>query len=167
MADNPAAQIDPPPRAAAIIVQDGAVALIERFKGDETYCLFPGGKVEDGESITEAVVREVQEELGVEVAVGRLLAEVTYAGRTQFYFLAEALSGDFGSGQGAEMTGRTPAEHGTYRPVWLPIAKLRETSVYPAGVAELVMSSMTEGWPQEAVKFLDPGRARRGRVRAA
>jgi 8-oxo-dGTP diphosphatase len=31
---------------------------------------FPGGKIEAGESTTEALVREIREELGIEIAVG-------------------------------------------------------------------------------------------------
>lgn len=41
---------------------------------------FPGGKAEDGESLEEAVVREVREELGIEVAVsGEKIAAVDHA----------------------------------------------------------------------------------------
>lgn len=46
---------------------------------------FPGGKVEDGESETEGIVREFQEEFGVEVKVGEFIAsaEFVHNGKTR------------------------------------------------------------------------------------
>ena len=40
---------------------------------------FPGGKVEPGESLTEAIRREVQEELAVDVITGSFLIEIAHA----------------------------------------------------------------------------------------
>ena len=40
---------------------------------------FVGGKVEPGETKTQALVRECQEELGVTVSVGRPVLELTHA----------------------------------------------------------------------------------------
>jgi 8-oxo-dGTP diphosphatase len=55
---------------------------------------FPGGKVEYGESETDAVVRECREEMGIEVAVGRLIGTqpITDGGVLRVY-LAEHLLG--------------------------------------------------------------------------
>lgn len=39
---------------------------------------FPGGKIEDGETPQEAVVREIQEELQVKVKVGELIDTIEY-----------------------------------------------------------------------------------------
>ena len=39
---------------------------------------FPGGKVEEGESEEEAVVREFEEEFGVKVSVEKMIAETTF-----------------------------------------------------------------------------------------
>lgn len=38
---------------------------------------FPGGKVEDGESMEQALIREIQEELGVEITIGREIESPT------------------------------------------------------------------------------------------
>jgi 8-oxo-dGTP pyrophosphatase MutT (NUDIX family) len=41
---------------------------------------FPGGQVEEGESLTEALVREVREETGVDVSVGALVGVYSNVG---------------------------------------------------------------------------------------
>lgn len=55
--------------AAAMIDDDGRVLLQQRAPGRQMAGLweFPGGKVEPGERPAAALVRELQEELGVEV----------------------------------------------------------------------------------------------------
>jgi 8-oxo-dGTP pyrophosphatase MutT (NUDIX family) len=58
-------------RACAIIRQPGRV-LLNRFGGDNFWAL-PGGAVELGEFSTDALVREMREELGVTVEIGRLV----------------------------------------------------------------------------------------------
>ena len=65
-------------RAAAIILQNNSLALIERNRNGQIYYLFPGGQVEAGESQVETVTREVKEEIGLEISVGRLIAEVIF-----------------------------------------------------------------------------------------
>ena len=58
-------------RACAIIRQVGRI-LLNRFGGDSFWAL-PGGAVELGEFSTDALVREMREELGVTVEIGRLV----------------------------------------------------------------------------------------------
>jgi 8-oxo-dGTP pyrophosphatase MutT (NUDIX family) len=55
--------------AAAVIVDDEGRVLLVRKRGTAAYML-PGGKLSEGESAVDAMVREVEEELGCGVAVG-------------------------------------------------------------------------------------------------
>ena len=64
---------------AAIIIRDGKVFATQRGYGHwKDWWEFPGGKVEDGESHQEALVREIREELDTEIEVGRLLETIEW-----------------------------------------------------------------------------------------
>jgi A/G-specific adenine glycosylase len=67
--------------AAAVIWRDGEVLITRRPPRGLLGGLweFPGGKCETGESLEECLVREVREELGVEIGVGSLLTSVEHA----------------------------------------------------------------------------------------
>jgi 8-oxo-dGTP pyrophosphatase MutT (NUDIX family) len=54
-------------RATGIIVNDGKVLLFRRVKRGRTFYCFPGGGADDGESVEEALRREIQEELTLTV----------------------------------------------------------------------------------------------------
>ena len=60
---------------AGLIVADDRRVLIAQRRADQKLALrweFPGGKLERGEAPGDAVARELREELGVDVAVGRV-----------------------------------------------------------------------------------------------
>ena len=59
---------------------------------------FPGGKIEEGETPEQALVREINEELDTEIRVGRLIGTIEYDYPTFHLsmdcFWAEVVSGD-------------------------------------------------------------------------
>lgn len=59
----------------AVIVREQQILIARRAPGRSAAGLweFPGGKIEPGESPQQALIRELREELGVEVTVGWLL----------------------------------------------------------------------------------------------
>ena len=64
---------------AAIILHEGRVFATQRGYGEfKDGGEFPGGKVEDGESLENALIREIREELDTEIEVGELLDTVEY-----------------------------------------------------------------------------------------
>ena len=63
--------------AVAVIVRDGRLLVIRRSEhvvAPGAYC-FPGGRIEPGETEEQAVVREVQEELGLALEPRRRIWE--------------------------------------------------------------------------------------------
>lgn len=64
---------------AAIIIHEGKVFATQRGYGEfKDGWEFSGGKVEENETLEDAPVREIKEELDTEIEVGELLGTVEY-----------------------------------------------------------------------------------------
>jgi ADP-ribose pyrophosphatase YjhB (NUDIX family) len=59
------------------VVRDEAGRVLLVHKTDNDLWALPGGGVDPGESVSDAVVREVAEETGIDVTVGRLVGVYT------------------------------------------------------------------------------------------
>jgi 8-oxo-dGTP pyrophosphatase MutT (NUDIX family) len=144
-------------RSAIILIEDNKLALIERHRAEKHYFSFPGGGVDEGESPQEAAIREAVEELGIQVEIKQKVADIIFNGNPQYYFLAQKLSGEFGTGAGEEYGEYNPA-HGTYHPIWMPLADVPNNNVLPRELAELVVRSAKEGWSAEPVIIIEEKR---------
>jgi ADP-ribose pyrophosphatase YjhB (NUDIX family) len=126
--------------ASAAIVRDGKVLIVRRARppAKDIYTL-PGGVVEAGETLTEAVIREVQEETGltiepVKLAGHREAIKKLADGRTERHFVIMCFASRLVAGtpvakddEIAEILWCRPAE----------LEKLRTTE----GLAEIVLSA--------------------------
>lgn len=86
--------------SAAIIFRDGKLLITQRHAHSHLGGLweFPGGKRESGETFEQCLVREIREELGVEISVGELFEEIThdYPEKSVHlkFFICQLLSGE-------------------------------------------------------------------------
>jgi mutator protein MutT len=86
--------------SAGLIFRAGKLLITQRHARAHLGGLweFPGGKCEPGETFEQCLVRELREELGVEVVVGELFATVehAYPERTVLlkFFLCSLLQGE-------------------------------------------------------------------------
>jgi ADP-ribose pyrophosphatase YjhB (NUDIX family) len=56
-----------------VVIEDGSLLVLNQDTDTGRAWSLPGGKVEDGEAIGDALVREMREETGLDVEPGRLL----------------------------------------------------------------------------------------------
>jgi 8-oxo-dGTP diphosphatase len=59
--------------AAAVLLADKRILLVNHRKHGRSYWVLPGGHVNFGEPLRDALVREMKEELSLDVTVGPLL----------------------------------------------------------------------------------------------
>lgn len=60
--------LEPRPEAVVgVLIRDNRTLLISRKKDGEGFVGLPGGKVERGETLVQALARELREELGIEI----------------------------------------------------------------------------------------------------
>ncbi|MGB7220425.1 MAG: (deoxy)nucleoside triphosphate pyrophosphohydrolase [Vicinamibacterales bacterium] len=121
--------------AAAVIERDGCFLVTRRVRGAhlEGYWEFPGGKCETGETHAACLVREIREELGVEIAVGDEVFATTHdypERRVELHFLRGNIFGTPTPQMGQEMR-------------WVPRDDLASLPFPPAD-AELIRVLATE-----------------------
>ncbi len=91
--------------ARAIIVKDNYLYVVRRItKKWGMYFSIPGGKIENGETPREAVIREVKEELNLDVEIIDLFGEYNEKefGNYHYIFLCKIIGGILGKGRGEE-----------------------------------------------------------------
>lgn len=94
---------------AAAIVRNGAVLLCHRHPDREWYPNVwdvPGGHIDDGESPMDALVREIREELGIEIDRASAVSVIQHSPKKNLDIEIWAVSGWTG-----EIVNAEPAEH--------------------------------------------------------
>jgi 8-oxo-dGTP diphosphatase len=137
-------------RVGVLICRDGEVLLVRHEKGTRSYWLVPGGGVDAGETMVAAGERELLEETGYTVEIGRLLlvceaidprpggrhiVNAVYAGTIRGGVLAVGVD-----------------DKSLREAKWQPLAALGELEMYPPIGAELLACCQENGG--DAVRVL-------------
>ncbi len=124
---------------AAVIRRGDDVFATQRGYGDyKDWWEFPGGKMEEGETPEEALVREIREELDVVISVDSYLATVEYE-YPEFHLSMQCFWCSLRDGQLKLL------EHEAAR--WLPLGNLRQVNWLPADL--LVLDAIEAEKPEK------------------
>jgi 8-oxo-dGTP diphosphatase len=118
--------------ARAIVIKNDKLLVMKRYKpGKGNYVVLLGGRIEEGETPEQAVVREVREESTVEVASPRLvfIEEPHKEWGRMYVFVCDYVSGEPILDTASEEYAAQQAGYGTYEPVWVPIADLSQSNI--------------------------------------
>jgi len=107
--------------AGVIRREDGRILITQRLADDTLggYWEFPGGKVDPGEALRAALVRELREELGVEAEVGAEIHQIVHAYPDRdvrlYFYEARIVSGEPQKIEVADLRWVTHDELGEYQ----------------------------------------------------
>lgn len=131
------------------MLKDNQVLLMHRFKNGKEYWTFPGGGVEDGETIEEAVLRELKEETSLPTETERLLYIHHYEKSDQYYYLCKYISGKPALGDAVEKERMEKRESVIYQPEWVDVEKVTNLLVYPLEIRDWLLEDLKNGFKKE------------------
>lgn len=140
-------------RVAGIIFINGGVALMHRVgvlkrKAIQEYYTFPGGGLESGETLEEGTIREIKEELGIEVRVVKKLYELESEkfNQKEYFFLCEYISGKFGTGEGPEFSNDPKyKDSGKYLPEIIRKEDIKNILLLPPEIKDKFVNDLENG----------------------
>ena len=140
-------------RVAGIIFMNGGVALMHRVgvlkrKDIQEYYTFPGGGLEEGETLEEGTIREIKEEFGIDVKVVKKLYELESQkfNQKEYFFLCEYIGGEFGTGEGPEFSNDPKyIDSGKYLPEIIKKEDVKNIPLLPPEIKEKFVNDIENG----------------------
>ena len=139
-----------PKTGRAIICENNQIIFVKRTKYDKNgsieriYYTFPGGHVEANESYEEATIREVYEELGLNIEITKEFMHIKNKelNREEKFFLVCVKSGKLGTGNGPEFENIDYYKYGKYEIVKINKSDLLNYNILPIEVKNRIIEDL-------------------------
>ncbi len=116
--------------ARAVIIEDGKLLVFFRRKVKDgrviTYYAIPGGHLENNESLEETVIREIKEEMNLDINIRGYLGMLVFDNQEEYYYHAEVLGGKLQFG-GEELERNSNSNYYEIRK--LPLSELDNSGI--------------------------------------
>lgn len=143
----------------AFLIKDNALLLMLRNKNGQKYYTYIGGGVEDGETLFEAIEREVSEEASLEVIAEKILARaIDQEGLVTYFAHCKYLGGEVKVREDSEEAHDNTLGQNTYTPLWVPLSQLGtlDLPLYPDSpdLLEILHTySARQTWPDSEIQI--------------
>lgn len=116
--------------ARAVIISDNKLLVFYRRKVIDgkviSYYAIPGGHLEDGETLSETVIREIKEEMNLDIEIINYLGKIVVFNQEEHYYHAKIIGGNLKFG-GEELDRCSNDNY--YEIRWLDIDKLDDSGI--------------------------------------
>lgn len=142
--------------ARAIIIENGKVLVMFRNKSGSQYFTLVGGRVNDGESVEQGLVREVKEETGLDVTSHRLVFFEDHPEpyNKQYIFLCEiGPHADIDIQEASEEALLNRLGANIHKPVWAEAKALDKLAFRTPQLQQAIIHGLKKGFPSQPVKL--------------
>lgn len=134
----------------ALVVHDGRLLVMHRNKFGEEYYTLLGGGVDLGEDLVPALMREIQEEAGIQLESPKLVlveeAGVPYG--NQYIYQCQYVSGTPQLHVESEEAKIHALGQNLYTPMWLPLADLPAARFRSEQLKAAILDGLAHGFVQ-------------------
>lgn len=140
-------------RVAGIVPIKNGFAFMHRVgvlkrKDYQEYYTFPGGGLEEGETLEEGVIREIKEEFGINVKVIKKLYEMKSEkfNQKEYFYLCKYVDGKFGTGNGPEFNNDPKyIDSGKYLPEIIKKEDIKDILLLPSEIKDVFVKDIKDG----------------------
>ena len=145
-------------RLEALVIKENKILLLHRKHDGQEYYVLPGGGWESPETFEEGVVREVLEETSIQVTASRMVFDLAVKNDSRkVVYLCKYISGEPKLGNFNEKASMENNPADFYQPLWFPISKLKEITLYTLEFRDWFLENYQNGGLPQAIERREIG----------